>query len=87
MKRRFPTILGVVLTLLFAFLAANRLDWTTESFLTSLDMRWLDTKFRVRGERTPGTDVVLVALDQRSLDSLQLMDVWFEKLKERVPVP
>ena len=70
MKRRFPTILGVVLTLLFAFLAANRLDWTTESFLTSLDMRWLDTKFRVRGERTPGTDVVLVALDERSLDSL-----------------
>ena len=70
MKRRFPTILGVFLTLLFALLAANRLDWTAESFLTSLDMRWLDTKFRMRGERAPGDQLVLVALDERSLESL-----------------
>ena len=70
MKRRVPTILGLVFTLCFAFLAVNRLDWTTESFLTSLDMQWLDAKFRMRGERTPGTDLVLVALDDRSLEAL-----------------
>ena len=70
MKRRLPTILGVFLTLSFTLLAANRLDWTTESFLTSLDMQWLDTKFRMRGERAPGNDLVLVALDDRSLEAL-----------------
>ena len=70
MKRRIPTILGVFFTLLFTLLAANRLDWTAESFLTSLDMQWLDAKFRMRGERAPGNDLVLVALDDRSLEAL-----------------
>ena len=70
MKRRIPTILAFFLTLLFTLLAANRLDWTAESFLTSLDMQWLDAKFRMRGERAPGNDLVLVALDDRSLEAL-----------------
>ena len=71
MKRRFPTILAIIVTILFAILAANRLDWTDSSaFLTSLDLRWLDTKFKLRGSLVPGDEVVIVGLDDRTLDSL-----------------
>ena len=69
MKRRFPTILAITVTLLFAVLATNRLDWTDSStFLTSLDLRWLDTKFQLRGSLVPGDEVVIVGLDDRTMD-------------------
>jgi len=72
MKRRFPTILAIFVTLLFAILAANRLDWTdTSTFLTSLDLRWLDTKFQLRGSLVPGNEVVIVGLDDRTMDALR----------------
>ncbi len=71
MKRRFPTILAITVTFLFAVLAINRLDWTDSStFLTSLDLRWLDTKFQLRGSLVPGDEVVIVGLDDRTMDSL-----------------
>ncbi len=70
MKRRIPTILAIVITLLFIVLSVNRLDWTGSDFLTSLDMRWLDTKFRLRGEHAPGDEVVIVAIDERSLGEM-----------------
>jgi adenylate cyclase len=71
MKRRFPTILAITVTFLFAVLATNRLDWTDSStFLTSLDLRWLDTKFQLRGRLVPGDEVIIVGLDDRTMDSL-----------------
>ena len=70
MMKRLPAILAITITLLFAVLAANRLDWTSAGFLTSLDMRWLDTKFRLRGERTPSDDVVIVGLDDKTTGAL-----------------
>ena len=33
-------------------------------------MRWLDTKFRLRGEQTPGDEVIVVAIDDRTLAEL-----------------
>ena len=70
MKRRIPTIMVIVITFLFVVLAVNRLDWTGSDFLASLDMRWLDTKFRWRGEQAPGDEVIIVAIDERTLAEL-----------------
>ena len=60
----------IVITFLFVVLAVNRLDWTGSDFLASLDMRWLDTKFRWRGEQAPGDEVIIVAIDERTLAEL-----------------
>ena len=70
MKRYFPTALALVITVLFLMLAFNGLDWTSDSFLTSLDMRWLDAKFRFRGELVPGNEVLIVGLDDLTLNTI-----------------
>ncbi|HLH31805.1 MAG TPA: adenylate/guanylate cyclase domain-containing protein [Terriglobia bacterium] len=70
LKKRIPAVLALVLTLAFAWLAINRLDLSDGSFLTSLEMRWLDAKFSVRGARPAGSDVVIVGLDDKTLDQL-----------------
>ena len=52
-------------------LAVNRLGWIDSSdFLTSLDLRWLHAKFRMRGEMAPGNEVVIVGLDERTTAAL-----------------
>jgi adenylate cyclase len=70
MTRRLPALLAITITLLFAVLEANRLDWTSTGFLASLDMRWLDAKFRLRGPRTPSQDLIIVGLDDRTTSTL-----------------
>jgi len=68
MKRYFPTALALAITAFFLLIAFTGLDWTSSSLLTSMDMRWLDTKFRLRGVNVPGDDVLIVGVDDRTLD-------------------
>jgi len=66
-KKRIPTIIAIVITLLFGYLAMERSSLTDDSFLTSLETRWMDAKFKFRGERVPGSEVVIVAIDETSM--------------------
>jgi adenylate cyclase len=70
MKRYFPAALALAITFLVVGLAWNGLAWTDRGILTSLEMRWLDAKFRWRGGNLPGDEVLIVAIDDRSLDRL-----------------
>jgi adenylate cyclase len=67
-KKRIPTILAIIITLLFTALALNRRQLADDSFLTSLESLWMDAKFRIRGERKPGPEVVIVGLDDKSFN-------------------
>lgn len=66
-KKRVPTILAIVITLFFGGLAGLRYSLSDDSFLTSLEMRWIDAKFLFRGPRLPGGEVVIVGIDEKSL--------------------
>src|SRR5262245_27971610 len=70
LKARFPTIMALVLTIGFFVLAYTRLDLMDTSFLTNIEYRWIDRKFLWRGEQTPGDEVVIVAVDDRTLAKL-----------------
>lgn len=70
LKKWIPASLALVLTISFFVLALNRLDLADDSFLTSLEYRWIDTKFRARGEQAPGDEVMIVAMDEKTLDKL-----------------
>jgi adenylate cyclase len=70
MKRHFPTALALVVTGLVLALALEGLDWTSDRFLTSLDRRWMDSKFRIRGELEPLGNIVIVAIDEKTLDAI-----------------
>jgi adenylate cyclase len=87
-KKRVPAILAAILTIIFFGLAVRRLDLTDSSFLTSLEWRWVDVKFRVRGARMPGKEVVIVGLDDKTLDKLGSARVFrrdnFAKLVDKV---
>ena len=65
-KKRIPTILAIVITLLFAWLALDRRELDDGSFLTILEGQWSDVKFRIRGPRLAGPEVVIVGLDDKS---------------------
>jgi adenylate cyclase len=87
-KKRFPAILAAILTIIFFGLAVRRLALTDSSFLTSLEWRWVDLKFRVRGARAPGKEVVIVGLDDKTLEKLGSARVFrrenFAKLIEKL---
>ncbi len=68
-KRRSPIIAGV-LTVAFLLLGIFRLDLTDPNFLTRIDFLWMDAKFRMRGYQKPGSEVVLVAMDEKTLQRL-----------------
>lgn len=70
LKKRFPAIMAFVLTIAFLWLAVNRLSLTDRSFLTSLEMRWVDAKFQARGERTGSAKIVIVGIDEKTLARL-----------------
>ena len=53
-KKRVPIVLALVMTVFFFVLASYRLDLGDSSFLTSLDLAWIDAKFRMRGPLIPG---------------------------------
>ncbi|OAI48604.1 hypothetical protein AYO43_03555 [Nitrospira sp. SCGC AG-212-E16] len=54
--------LGVAVTIGLAFLT-----WLAPNVVVRLDNAALDFQFRLRGERSPGQDVVLVLVDEKSL--------------------
>jgi len=57
--------LGVVVTIGLAFLT-----WLAPNVVVRLDNTALDFQFRLRGERSPGQDVVLVLVDEKSLKEI-----------------
>lgn len=69
-KKRIPALLALVLTLAFLALAQTRLDLTDEGVLTSVEYRLLDARFRLRGQRSPGSQVIIVAEDEKTLSKL-----------------
>jgi adenylate cyclase len=70
LKKRVPAILAAGLTVIFFLLAVNRIALTDPSFLTAVEWRWVDVKFRLRGERPGGKEVVIVGMDDKTLDKL-----------------
>ena len=68
--KRMPAIIAAVMTLVFLVLAFYRLDLTDTDFLTRVEFLWMDYKFRIRGAQQPGNEVVLVGLDDKTLDKL-----------------
>lgn len=61
---RFPVeiSLGVAITIGLAFLT-----WLAPNVVVRLDNTALDFQFRLRGERSPGQEVILVLVDEKSL--------------------
>ena len=46
-KKRVPLAFALIMTVAFVVLTINRLDFSDRSFLTHLENRWLDAKFRL----------------------------------------
>ena len=57
--------LGLAVTVGLAFLT-----WWTPNIVVRLDNAALDVQFRLRGERSPGQEVVLVLVDEKSLKEI-----------------
>lgn len=70
LRKIVPAILAVVLTAAFTSVAVKSIDLTDPSFLTDLEIRWQDAKFRARGARPVGSEVVLVGLEANTLAKL-----------------
>src|SRR5215467_571198 len=70
LKKRMPVALAAILTVVFSTVTIKHLDLTDSTLLTNLDMRWLDAKFRVRGERLGDNDIVIVNLEEKTLAKL-----------------
>lgn len=62
---RLGRIVGLSLTLLMLLLA-----WVDPLLLTKLENVSLDMRFRLRGERPPDKDIVLVLIDDKSLQEM-----------------
>ena len=69
-KKSLPLIIALVVTLSSGVVFWNRRDLADSSYLTSLDMRWIDALFRYRGPQSPGTEVVIVGIDNSTLARL-----------------
>jgi adenylate cyclase len=70
MNRTVPAVIALLLTVAFAQLAFNRLDLADDSFLTSLEMQWLDARFRLRGARPGSSEIVIVGVEDKTLTQL-----------------
>src|SRR5262245_34442014 len=70
LRYRKSPIIAAVMTVVFLYLGISRLNLTDPNFLTRIDFLWLDAKFRMRGYETPGNEVVLVAIDESTLQRL-----------------
>ena len=57
--------LGLTVTIGFAFLT-----WLAPNVVVRLDNTALDYQFRLRGERSPGQEIVLVLVDEKSLKEI-----------------
>jgi adenylate cyclase len=69
-KKAYSPLIAGTMTLAFLLLAVFRLDLTDPDFLTRIDFLWMDAKFRMRGYEQPGDQVVLVAIDEKTLQRL-----------------
>src|SRR4051812_49161270 len=68
LKKRLPAVMALLLTVAFSSLFFSRRELADRSFLTSVEMRWVDAKFRTRGERPKGgQEVVIVGIDDKTL--------------------
>jgi adenylate cyclase len=67
-KKRIPSIMAVVLTMVFLVLGFNHRDLIDTGILTRLEFLWMDQKFNMRGWQPPGNEVVMVAFDDKTLD-------------------
>jgi len=63
--RRAGIILGVTVTIGLASLV-----WQAPDIVVRLDNAALDFQFRLRGERSPGTEVIMVLVDEQSLKEI-----------------
>jgi len=70
LKKFILPLLALVSTAGFGAFAFNHLELADTHFFTSLEMRWVDAKFRMRGPQPGGSEVVIVGLDERTLDRL-----------------
>src|SRR5688572_20468109 len=70
LKKLIPITMAIVLTLFFVVVTVNRIEFTDNSFLTSLEHRWIDAKFRMRGAQLSGGDIVIVGIDEKTLGKL-----------------
>src|SRR5437868_5435263 len=69
-RKRVYSFIAAAMTLLFVVVTFQHADLSDDSFLTSLEHRWIDAKFKIRGEQVPGGDIVIVGIDQRTLDGM-----------------
>jgi adenylate cyclase len=69
-QRRIPAILAAGLTIIFLVLTARHLDLSDKSPVTRADWLWVDAKFRLRGERPGGKEIVIVGMDEKTLSKL-----------------
>ena len=67
-KKRIPAIIAVVVTAVFLVLAWNHSSLTDLSFLTRIEFLWMDQKFRWRPNQPPGNEVIMVGIDDKTLD-------------------
>ncbi len=69
-RKRVSPIIAAVLTVAFLVLGIYRLNLTDVNFLTRVEFLWMDAKFRIRSFQQPGNEVVLVGMDDRTLDKI-----------------
>jgi len=62
--------MAAVLTVFFLGLLYLHIDLTDSSYFTRLEWTWIDAKFRTRGERPGNADIVIVGLDDKTLDKI-----------------
>ena len=70
LKKRIPALLAAILTLVFFVFAVRHSDLADSGFWSRVEWAWVDMKFVIRGPRAAGKEVVIVALDGKSLDTL-----------------
>src|SRR6185503_11036478 len=70
LQKRIPALLAAALTGIFLALAVRHLDLSDKFPVTRADWLWVDAKFRIRGERPAGKEVVIVGLDEKTLSKL-----------------
>ncbi len=76
LKKWLPTILALVITAGFVALFFVNSDLADSSTLTSLEKTLLDSRFRFRGVRQGGNEVVIVGVEDKTLAKLGSMRVF-----------
>src|SRR3954464_11985698 len=67
LRKRVYIIIAIAMTIFFVIVTFQHRELSDDSFLTQVEHRWIDKKFQIRGEQLPGGDVLIVAIDDRTL--------------------